>query len=51
MDNATCRKCLKHGLSFYSNNNITPVDYIEGKRNADIWIVVDLRQKLQREKS
>jgi uracil-DNA glycosylase len=34
----TCDKCLKHGLGFYSTY-ITPVDYIEGKRNSDIWII------------
>ncbi|MDG1329014.1 MAG: uracil-DNA glycosylase family protein [Flavobacteriaceae bacterium] len=36
--NATCSKCLNLGLEFYSNN-ISPVEYIEGNPNADIWII------------
>jgi uracil-DNA glycosylase len=35
----TCNKCAKHGLSFISDYELSPTDYIEGKRNADILIV------------
>lgn len=34
----TCDKCIKFGLGFYSTN-IQPHEYIEGKKNADIWII------------
>jgi uracil-DNA glycosylase len=34
----TCDKCSNFGLGFYSTN-IQPHEYIEGKSNADIWII------------
>ncbi|WP_412464394.1 uracil-DNA glycosylase family protein [Flavobacterium mekongense] len=36
--NLACDKCIKFGLGFYSVH-IQPHEYIEGKRNADIWII------------
>jgi uracil-DNA glycosylase len=36
--NLKCDKCKEYGLGFYATN-ITPIDYIEGRRNADIWII------------
>ena len=36
--NLTCSKCSEFGLGFYATH-IKPTDYIEGKRNADIWII------------
>ena len=36
--NATCNNCNEHGLSFFSTH-IQPHEYIEGKRNAEIWII------------
>lgn len=34
----TCSKCSEFGLVFNATH-IKPTDYIEGKRNADIWII------------
>jgi uracil-DNA glycosylase len=36
--NTTCSKCSDLGLQFYSKN-ISPVEYIEGNPNADVWII------------
>lgn len=36
--NLTCNKCSEFGLSFRATH-IKPTDYLEGERNADIWII------------
>jgi uracil-DNA glycosylase len=33
-----CDKCAKHGLGFYATH-ISPADYIEGRHDADVWII------------
>lgn len=35
----TCDKCKKYGFEFRSTHNISPVDFIDGNVNADIWII------------
>jgi len=35
----TCDKCKNYGLEFRSTQKISPIDFIDGNVNADIWIV------------
>ena len=35
----TCDKCKNYRLEFRSKYNISPIDFIDGNVNADIWII------------
>ncbi len=35
----TCDKCKNYGFEFRSRHNISPIDFIDGNVNADIWII------------
>jgi hypothetical protein len=35
----TCDKCKRYGFEFRSKHNISPVDFIDGNVNVDIWII------------
>lgn len=36
--NLTCNECSEFGLGFHATH-IKPIDYLEGERSADIWII------------